>query len=76
MTMKWLKVENERFLYRDNHSKAIVNLDREKYKEHLKKKKELQNKIEKEKIVENEINTLKKEIKEIKELLYLILDKK
>ena len=71
MNIKYLKVEDENNLIRDTYSKAILNTDTSALKRHETRMK-LQ---EKEKNRENEINNLKKEISEIKELLLTLISK-
>lgn len=66
-----LKVKDQPSLQRDPHSKAIINVDKNAYNEHLQKK------LVKEKIasMDNEINTIKQSVNEIKELLIKMADK-
>lgn len=65
MTVKYLKVQDENNLIRDTYSKAILNTDITAIKRHEMRMKG----IEKEKHQETEINNLKQEIAEIKNLL-------
>lgn len=66
-----LKVKDQPSLQRDPYSKAIINVDKNAYNEHLQKK------LVKEKIasMDNEINTIKQSVNEIKELLIKMADK-
>jgi len=61
-------VEDNPKLVRDNYSKAIINTDSEAYDAYMKRKKKA---IEK----ENELQNLKKEVSEIKDLLIQIAKK-
>lgn len=62
---RYLKVENEQFLVRDTASKAILNTDLSAVKKH-----DLRMQKEREELVrQKEINNLKKDIAEIRELL-------
>jgi len=65
------KVKNYPSLRRDPYSKAIINVDKNSYNEHLQKK------LMKEKMtnMDNEINTIKQSVNEIKELLIKMADK-
>ena len=66
-----LKVKDYPNLVRDPNSKAIVNIDNSAYNEYLQKK------LVKEKMVnmDNEINSIKQSVNEIKELLIKMADK-
>ena len=66
-----LKVKDYPNLVRDPYSKAIVNVDGNAYNEYLQKK------LVKEKMVnmDNEINSIKQSVNEIKELLIKMADK-
>lgn len=66
-----LKVKDYPNLVRDPNSKAIVNVDNSAYNEYLQKK------LVKEKMVnmDNEINSIKQSVNEIKELLIKMADK-
>ena len=66
-----LKVKNYPNLIRDPKSKGIININQSAYNEYLQKK------IVKEKMVsmDNEINTIKQSVNEIKELLIKLADK-
>ena len=61
-------VENNPNLVRDNYSKAIINTDVEAYNDYMERKKKLQKK-------ENEVNDLKKEVGELKDLVKTLIDK-
>ena len=66
-----LKVKDYPNLVRDPNSKAIVNVDNSAYNEYLQKK------LVKEKMVnmDNEINSIKQSVNEIKELLINMAEK-
>jgi hypothetical protein len=65
------KVKDHNFLIRDMNSKAILNIDKEALENHRKKRDMMKN------IVENnqKIGELENNIKEIKELLYSLLER-
>ena len=72
---KFVRVEDDKTIARETNSKAIVNIDSSSLAEYKKIK---QKRIEKnQKILEceNDINTLKDEVTDIKDSLRLILDK-
>jgi hypothetical protein len=71
MAVKYLKVEEEKNLIRDTYSKAILNTDESAIKRHETRIKQ----IEKEKIIDSEINKLKEDISEIKDLLLKLISK-
>lgn len=72
MSIKYLKVENEKSLVRDATSRAILNTDLSAVKKHQLKMKEL----ERTRNREEEINSLKKDIDELRQLLLTLVDKK
>jgi len=57
-----LKVEGHSNLYRDTNSGAVINSNRDEYEHYMKAKANRDN-------MNNEINTLKQELDEIKQLL-------
>ena len=63
------QVEEERDLVRDMHSKAIINTNKTAYLAAVQRKKVLQQQKDELRDATREINTLKTELKEIKELL-------
>ena len=72
---KFVRVEDDKTIARETNSKAIVNIDSSSLAEYKKIK---QKRIEKnQKILEceNDINTLKDEVTDIKDSLRLILEK-
>lgn len=66
--MDLIPIENNNFLYRDVNSGAVVNCSKSEYDSYLEHKKSI---IEK----QNEIENLKNEVGEIKDLMKLILSK-
>ena len=72
---KFVQIKDSPTLYRDVHSKGLVNTDNralEEYKAARKKRQKSKNAILQ---YENDINTLKNEVSEIKDSLKLILDR-
>ena len=67
----YLKVKDFPGLVRDSKSKAIINVDKNAYNEHMQKK------LVKEKMsnMNNEINNIKQTVDEIKDLLIKLADK-
>ncbi|NDB57367.1 hypothetical protein EB001_02775 [bacterium] len=65
--MDRLKVEGHSNLYRDLNSGAVINCNRDEYDLYIKAKANRENMI-------NEINTLKQELDEVKQLLKKITD--
>ena len=66
-----IKVKDYPGLVRDPKSKAIVNVNQNAYNEHLQKNLVKQNITR----MDNEINTIKQSVNEIKELLIKMADK-
>ena len=67
--MSYLKVEGHRTLVRETNSNAIVNTDRNAYTIYMNRIKEARKSNDDLKNACREINSLKSELKEIKELL-------
>ena len=61
-------VENQPNLVRDNYSKAIINTDKTAYEEYMNRKKNFLRK-------EEELNSLKNEVGELKDLVKTLIDK-
>lgn len=71
MQPKYLKVIDNENLIRDTHSKAILNIDKNAFEAHKEKKKLFRQLLDKNK----EVDELKQEVKEIKDLLSAIANK-
>ena len=67
--MSYIKVEGHRTLVREADSNAIVNTDRNAYTIYMQRIREARKSSDDLKYAVREINTLKTELKEIKELL-------
>lgn len=67
--MSYIKVEGHRTLVRETASNAIVNTDRNAYTIYMNRIREARKSNDDLKYAVREINTLKTELKEIKELL-------
>lgn len=73
--VKYLKVKDERNLYRESNSKGIINTDNVALQEY-KKSRELRNEnTRKIRQYESDINSLKEEVTEVKDMLKVIFDK-
>jgi len=72
---KFVRVEDDKTIARDTESKAIVNIDSASLAEYKKIKQKRVKKNQKILECENDINTLKDEVTDIKDSLRLILDK-
>jgi len=67
--MSYLKVEGHRTLVRETSSNAIVNTDRNAYTIYMNRVKEARKSNDELKYAVREINSIKTELKEIKDLL-------
>jgi hypothetical protein len=72
---KFVRVEDDKTIARETNSKAIVNIDSSSLAEYKKIKQKRVEKNQKILECENDINTLKDEVTDIKDSLRLILDK-
>ena len=70
-----IPVENNKFLFRDENSNAIINCSNIDYENYLRMKNLKLKEIEKSNQLENDIKNLKKDINEIKSLLEQVINK-
>ena len=73
--MSYIKVEGHTSLVRDVKSNAIVNTNKSEFQMYMKRHKERNEQADKLRNVCKEINSLKTEFREIKELLTKVLSK-
>ena len=73
--MSLLKIQNFEHLVKDTKSNAIVNTNKTDFQLYMKRKKERNQTGDKLRDVCKEINTIKKEFREIKSLLIKVLEK-
>ena len=73
--MSYIKVEGHNNLVRDIRSNAIVNSNKSEFKMYMKRQKERNAEADKMRNVCKEINNLKTELREIKNLLTKVLSK-
>ena len=73
--MSYIKVEGHSSLVRDVKSNAIVNTNKSEFQMYMKRHKERNEQADKLRNVCKEINSLKTEFREIKELLTKVLSK-
>jgi len=67
--MDYIKVEGHSNLVRDNRTKAILNLDMDEYNSYQKIKKIKEKEINRVKQLESDVNGMKNDLDEIKNLL-------
>jgi uncharacterized metal-binding protein len=70
-----IPVKDNKFLFRDEKTNAIVNCSDYEYEKYIKIKTEKLKEIEKTKELENDVKKLKTDIEEIKELLKQVIYK-
>ena len=73
---EYIKVEGNSNLVRDAHSSAIINRNRNAYELAKKRAAEAQKQRDEIRSATREINTLKCEMHEIKDMLKILLDRK
>ena len=76
MERKYLQVEDNQDLVRDTHSNAIINRNRSAYEIAIKRASDAQKQRDEIRNATREINTLKCEMHEIKDMLKTLLDRK
>lgn len=70
---QFLKVEGHDNLVRDTSTKAIVNTDKSEYEQYIARRKEAELKMLEEQQQKQDINNLKSELSEIKQMLAILL---
>lgn len=76
MQPNFLKVEGNDGLVRDMSTRAIINTNSTEYESYLRKKTAHKNQVEESRRNTEDINTIKQEMSEIKELLLLLIQNK
>ena len=76
MTQEYLQVEGKTDLVRDTNSGAIINRNRSAYEQAKRRAAEAQKQRDEIRSATREINTLKCEMHEIKDMLKTLLDRK
>ena len=71
----YIPVEGKFGLYRDSDSTAIVNRDKKAYLEHMKRKQTMKNKNHELDQMKEDLNNVKGELGEIKDLLSTLVQK-
>lgn len=74
--MELLKVEGERHLYKDPTTGAILNNDTAGYESYLAQRAVNEAKRQQVLTIEQEVDELKEDVKDIKRMLQLLLEKK
>lgn len=74
--MEYLKVEGDNSLIRDMDSKAIINTDRSAYQNYIERKNAVKNQKAEIMRQAEELNNVKNELCEIKELLLTLISKR
>lgn len=74
MKPRFLKVENEKSLYRDSTSNAILNLDDAEYSRHKQSKAFAKKKLEEERAREARLNNLENDVRSLKQGIEQILE--
>lgn len=71
--MKKIKVENNTNLYRDSNTNAIINTNTTEYKNYMNSLKYRKKEISKIKQIEDDVNSVKQDLQEIKDLLRCLI---
>jgi hypothetical protein len=74
--MTFIPVKDKKNLYRDLNSNAIINTDKSSYNSYLKLKEQKIKENEKVEKLNNEIETIKDDLKELKTLIYKLVENK
>jgi len=71
-----IPIENNRSLFRDETTNAIINCSNFEYENYLRERQTKLDEIEKSKKIERDLDNVKKDIDEIKSLLIKLIDSK
>ena len=71
--MKYVSIENKDGLVRDIDSKAVINTNRTEYENYLTRKKQASSTQDKINQNTNDINEIKKDLTEVKDLLLMLI---
>jgi hypothetical protein len=72
--MNYIKVKDKDNLFRDTRSNGIINADEEAYRNYVENYKRQLNSVKKADSLQNQINEIKNDVCEIKELLLKIIN--
>jgi len=72
--MKFSKVDGYTNLVRDEHTKAVLNTNMNEYKNYIEQRRIKNQELEKIQTLENDVNSMKNDLSEIKSLLRSIID--
>ena len=72
--MKFSKVDGYTNLVRDEHTKAVLNTNMNEYKDYIEQRRIKNQELEKIQTLENDVNSMKNDLSEIKSLLRSIID--
>jgi hypothetical protein len=72
--MNYIKVKDKDNLFRDTGSNGIINADEEAYRNYVENYKRQLNSVKKADSLQNQINEIKNDVCEIKELLLKIIN--
>jgi len=75
MMNDYIKVKDNNALLRDKKSNAIVNDSKYEYEKYMRLKKLKENEVNRVKNIENEIDSIKDDVNEIKNLLKTFIEK-
>jgi len=75
MMNDYIKVKDNNALLRDQKSNAIVNDSKYEYEKYMRLKKLKENEVNRVKNIENEIDSIKDDVNEIKNLLKTFIEK-
>lgn len=67
--MNLIPVENQKDLYRDPRTNAIINMNKTEYESYIKRRESIKNEKNRVDTIENELSNMKEDLNEIKSLL-------
>lgn len=67
--MNLIPVENQKDLYRDPRTNAIINMNKTEYESYIKRRESIKNEKSRVDTIENELSNMKEDLNEIKSLL-------
>lgn len=72
--MNLIPVENQKDLYRDSRTNAIVNMNKTEYESYIKRRESIKNEKNRVDQIEDEILSIKEDLNEIKTLLRKLVE--
>ena len=74
--MKFIPVKDKKYLYRDSDSNAIINTDKSTYHSYMKMREQKLKDKERIDLINDEVKSIKDDLKELKSLIHKLVEDK